>query len=138
MKNPKNPMLPDRIGALIIRDKELLLVTGYSESFWWTPGGKIEEGETPEECLKRELFEELGINLKSMKEFFTIRDSNEALGEEQTVHYYLADYSGDIIPKEEITKTIWFSRQNFLDKAPRISKKLMNHVVPKLIEKDFL
>ncbi len=30
----------DRIGAVILKDKKLLLVTGYEETIYWTPGGK--------------------------------------------------------------------------------------------------
>jgi 8-oxo-dGTP diphosphatase len=48
--------------AAIIRKEDKILATqrGYGEwKDWWEfPGGKIEQGETPEEALKREISEE--------------------------------------------------------------------------------
>ncbi len=54
--------------ALIDPDNRILLAQrpeGKSMAgFWEFPGGKLEENETPEDCLIRELAEELGITVK--------------------------------------------------------------------------
>ena len=54
------------VGAAIIENGKLLAAKrteGRSGGgFWDFPGGKIDSGETPEEALKRELFEEFGAN----------------------------------------------------------------------------
>ena len=54
------------VTAAIIYNEEKILITrrapGEKHAGWWEfPGGKIETGETPEQCLKRELMEELAV-----------------------------------------------------------------------------
>lgn len=55
------------IAAIIKRGDEVLLCQrkeGALQGKWEFPGGKIENGETPEECLVREIEEELGIAIE--------------------------------------------------------------------------
>jgi len=51
--------------AIIMRDHKVLLTrrgpSGQLAGYWEFPGGKIEDGESLADCLKRELMEELGV-----------------------------------------------------------------------------
>ena len=44
-----------RVVGIIIKDKKLLFARATGEDFFFGPGGKIEDGETPEQAMIREL-----------------------------------------------------------------------------------
>jgi mutator protein MutT len=60
--------------ALIFRDGKLLITQRRAKShlggLWEFPGGKLEAGETFEQCLVREIREELGVEI-SVGELFS-------------------------------------------------------------------
>ncbi len=55
--------------AIIIKNKCVLLTRRKPgerlAGYWEFPGGKLEERETPQKCLERELLEELGIKARA-------------------------------------------------------------------------
>ena len=57
-----------KVAAAVIKDAEKILIAqrlkGEFKGKWEFPGGKIEAGETPQQVLKREIQEELGIKIK--------------------------------------------------------------------------
>lgn len=59
--------------AIILKDNKILIAQralGQRMSGKWEfPGGKIELGETLEECLKREIFEELNIRIEVLGKY---------------------------------------------------------------------
>jgi 8-oxo-dGTP pyrophosphatase MutT (NUDIX family) len=55
--------------AILVKDKKIFLfkfkfgMLQNGKTLWVTPGGGVENNETYEKCLKREVYEELGIRI---------------------------------------------------------------------------
>ena len=133
--------LKDRIGAVILKDKKLLLVTGYECAVYWTPGGKPVEGESHEEALKREVLEELDVQINGeIKRYGDWQDRKEdGVFSDMQNHYYLVEgYEGEIKPMAEITKVKWFSKEDFLSGKFRATSGSREFLIPKLIEDGLL
>ncbi|MGI1659493.1 MAG: 8-oxo-dGTP diphosphatase MutT [Desulfitobacterium sp.] len=64
--------MKDVTAAIIFRDNQVFIARrapGEKHAGGWEfPGGKVEVGESPEECLRRELLEEFGVEVE-VKEF---------------------------------------------------------------------
>ena len=68
MNHSTSPPLKRVAAGAVVRDQKLLIARrkpGESlEGMWELPGGKFEPGETAEQCLMRELAEELGLSVE--------------------------------------------------------------------------
>ena len=92
-------MIKDVTAAIIIRDNRVLITRrAYNQKLagkWEFPGGKIEQGESPESCLIRELEEELGIHVRINQKFGESQYRYEH-GEIRLLAYYADIVSGSI------------------------------------------
>ena len=102
--------------------KEILLGKRANQFFypniWGLPGGLIEVGEPLKEAAKREIKEELGINIKIIRksnniyEDFPKKECNLHL---LSIPFYAKITKGKPEPKDETTEVKWF-------KPPKIKK----------------
>ena len=102
----------------MFRGDRILLIRRGQEPLkgWWSlPGGILETGERLEDAIRREVREETGLELDSVR-FFEIferiiRDENDR----PEYHYVLIDYlcqssSGEARPQSDAAEVAWISR----------------------------
>ena len=87
-----------------------------SEGTWTFPGGKMDFGEGFEECAKREVLEETGMELKDLKVFCLHNNKNEH-AHFITIGLLAKDIeqTPKVLEPDEITQWKWFD----LDKLPK-------------------
>lgn len=86
--------------GLIVRGGEVLIGQRRPDQpmalLWEFPGGKIEPGESPEEALKRELCEELGIDAIIGKPVIRIRHNYRHGGAVDLQFFAVHEFSGEV------------------------------------------
>ena len=130
----QKPKFRTRIAGIIIKDNKLLLLKGKGYEELWTPGGKIDKEETDEECLRRELKEEINVqitDIKFYKEYATFSFYDHVSLKERV---YLISIIGEIIPDAEIENFIWFSKDDFYSKKYPMIKHTEEELIPDLVK----
>ncbi|MDQ7094066.1 8-oxo-dGTP diphosphatase MutT [Desulfosporosinus sp. PR] len=88
--------------AIILKDNKVLIAQrAPGENLagkWEFPGGKIEAGETPQECLKREIQEELEIDIEVL-DYFAQSIYDYSNGTIKLLAFFCRWLSGDVTLK---------------------------------------
>ena len=125
-----------RTGAIIIKNGKLLFVKGKGFKELWIPGGKI-ESESEEECLRRELKEEIGVEIEKLK-FFREFSSQSFYSPRFTINrVYIVNIKNKPVPKNEIEEIIWLSKEDFLNKRFPMIPVIEEKIIPELISEGY-
>ncbi|MEO8819881.1 MAG: NUDIX hydrolase [Ginsengibacter sp.] len=103
-------------GLVKNKNQEILMI--FRRGKWDLPKGKLDEGETIEQCAKREVEEETGVHKLTIIKPLTITYHTYNLFGKHNLketHWYLMNADGDekLIPQteEEITEIVWAKKE---------------------------
>ena len=123
------------VGCAIIRKNgKILIAQRKADSFlahhWEFPGGKIEKGETLEDCLVREVREELGIEIRPVQ----LLQKKEYIYPEKTVllDFYLCDWVSGEPQKLDCQDFAWVQTDDFKEfQFPKGDEEILKELCQK-------
>ncbi|MHB1485534.1 MAG: NUDIX domain-containing protein [Saccharofermentanales bacterium] len=139
--------------AIIVKDDKVFLFQFHfanlqdERTIWVTPGGKVEKGEDYQDCLEREIYEELGINIicpekPSYKREMVCVKSNgdEFLSVERYYVIYFDDdnefsYENWTQAEKNLTKNAcWWTRDDIEKSSDEFFTDRLNEILEEIIE----
>ncbi|GGA55680.1 NUDIX domain-containing protein [Pelagibacterium lentulum] len=119
-------MKPDACSIALFHNLSVFIIQRRYEPFrglWTLPGGRIEAGESPSECVTRELFEETGFLIEMPRHVLTETigkgDKRFKLAVFAAIHPFRAP-----LPSDEIMAWDWTEPDHFagLETTPNLGK----------------
>jgi len=105
--------------AIIIENKKILCVQrnkgkyDYISYKYEFPGGKLEEGENEEDALKREISEELNLEIDVAENFLVV--THEYLDFDLTMHSYLCKANTEKLVLKEHIDAKWLYKNELIE-----------------------
>lgn len=117
--------------AIIIKENKVLLSWEERKNVYMSPGGGVENGESLEECVVRELQEEAGYKVKPIKPFVKV---NEYCYETLWVNnYFICEIEGECerhLTESEIynrVKPVWIEIDKAIEIFGEYDSKTVDH-----------
>ena len=130
------------VGTMFFKDNKLLIDKPRKRPTYQMIGGRVEEGETPQEAAIRECHEELGKDaifdenkIELVMEFDEIATSDG----KTPIHFYVFKYNGELegvlTTSEEIEKFEWYDSTLGTE---MLSNTLKNEVIQYCLQKKLI
>ena len=130
------------VGTMFFKENKLLIDKPRKRPTYQMIGGRVEEGETPQEAAIRECHEELGEDalfdenkIELVMEFDEIATSDG----KTPIHFYVFKYDGELegvlTTSEEIEKFEWYDSTLGTE---MLSNTLKNEVIPYCLQKKLI
>ncbi len=128
-------MRPFACDGILVEEGKILLIKRAKEpdlGKWAIPGGRIEENETAEECLKREFREETGFEIEPVKLVGIYSDPSRDPRKIIGAVYIVKRTRGEIKAGDDAGEARWFDLGEIPDELAFDHKKIVDDSIPLL------
>jgi NAD+ diphosphatase len=131
------PRLAPAVMGLVRRERELLLARSprFPEGMYSALAGFVEAGETLEQCLEREVHEEVGVRVRNVRYFAS---QPWPFPHSLMIAFFAEYHSGDLrADRAEIEDARWFDVENLPRMPARISiaRRLIDAAIGEMLAK---
>ncbi|HEU0122653.1 MAG TPA: NUDIX domain-containing protein [Bryobacteraceae bacterium] len=127
----------EKAGLLAVREGRVLLCRKkHTTALLILPGGVKETGETAEDCLRREVREELGeVGLGTLTFVGDYTSGAAVAGKTVRVELFAGELDGEPRAESEIRELVWFGKD---DDAGLLAPSLREVIFPDLVRRGLL
>lgn len=122
-----------KAALLLFRDdngeRRLLFVRNPAKPYWLFPGGKRESGESIEDALRRELWEELSIDVTRIEHLGAVSGQTPE-GAPLMMHLFSAVPRGEPRASSEIDRLIWAAHRDLREHRQMLTPITTERVLP--------
>ena len=133
INQPFFPPTPDVVAVAIIQRGEEVFLTKRKDhvnqgGLWEFPGGKQQEGETLEQCLRRELKEELDIEVGDLQPFQSVH--YQYPGKPVVLHFFTCLITQGLPEPLDCAEMAWVSQANLSAfEFPTANKQVVTRII---------
>ena len=115
--------------AVVLRERRLLVVSKHAApDVFYLPGGKLEPGESPEAAMRREVREELGVEVVAAARFLDVEAPAAIEGVPMHLTVFAVEIDGEPALHAELAALDWIADAS----KPGLGPAIRDQVIPTL------